>query len=58
MVGDWVGRRGVLPGYPPRTIPGPIIQLYSAKGPTYGQMKAILEVSVGFLDKGPERVQN
>ena len=22
--GDWVGAGGVLPGYPPRTIPGPI----------------------------------
>ena len=39
-VGSWVGTGGVLPGYPPSQLPGPIFNLNLALGPTYGQMKA------------------
>ena len=49
---------GTIPGTTQDPSQGPIYSLIARQGPTYGQMKAILEVSTGSLDKGPERVQN
>ena len=43
-------------GYYPASSQDPIFNIFKAKGPTYGQMKAILEVSMRFLRKGPGRV--
>ena len=51
-VWDW-GRAGRgYTGTPARTLPGPIFSLFKAKGPTYGQMKAILDYFMRFLRYG------
>ena len=52
--GWWEGGypEGCYTGYPSRTIPGPIFSIFKARGPTYGQMKLILEVSMRFPRKG------
>ena len=51
------GRTGVgLEGYTgthPGPIPGPVFSHIPEIVPTHGQMKAFLEVSPGFSDKGP-----
>ena len=44
-VGGWVG----YTGYPAGTLLDPYLVIFKAKGPTYGQKKAILEVSMRFL---------
>ena len=42
--GGWVAGRAIpVPTNPPSQ--GPIFSIFKAKRPTYGQMKAILEVS-------------
>ena len=52
----WVGAGGVLYRYPTQPVPGPNISIFEAEGPTHGQMKAFLEVSLRFPRKGLERV--
>ena len=46
-MGGWAGRG--YTGYYPATVPDPIFIIFSLRDPTYGQMKAILEVSMRFL---------
>ena len=43
--GDWVGSEGYYTGYYPGTIPDPIFNIFKARDPTHGRMKAILKVS-------------
>ena len=45
VVGYRVGGGEGYTGTHPQAIPGPIFSIYLALGPTYGQMKVILEVS-------------
>ena len=44
-VGGLGGLYRVLPAYPGPALPVPIFNIFKVKGPTYGQMKPILEVS-------------
>ena len=46
VVGGWV--EGYT-RYPPGTLPGPYLVIFWLKGPTHGQMKAILELFMRFL---------
>ena len=48
-VGSWVGGWEGYTGTQPQPSQGPIFSIFKVKGPTYGQMKAILEVSMRFL---------
>ena len=56
VVGRWVGRRGAIPVPSPNPPRIPIFSIFKAEGPTHGQIRLILEVSMRFLNKGPERV--
>ena len=38
--GSWVGREGCYTGYYPDTSLDPYLVIFSASGPTHGQMKA------------------
>ena len=56
MVGEGVpgvwglgGPGGVLYRVLPRTLQDPIFSIFKAKGPPYGQMKAISVISMRFL---------
>ena len=55
---DWGGLGEGYTGYPPSHPSGPIFNIFKAKGPTHGRMKAILEVFMRFLRMGLEWVQN
>ena len=44
----WVGG-GAIPGTHQTSSQGPIFNIFKAKGPTYGQMRAILDYSMRFL---------
>ena len=48
MVGTWVGLEGCYTGYHPVTLQDPYLVYSEAQGPTYGQMKLILEVLMRF----------
>ena len=49
-MGGWVD----IPGYYPVTLQDPYLDIFSLKGPTYGQMKPILEVPMRFPRIDPE----
>ena len=51
----WLGGLYRVPSQP---SPGPIFSIFKAKSPTYGQMKAILEVLMRFPRMGLGWVQN
>ena len=44
----WEGWEGYT-GYYPGTLPDPYSSIFKVKGPTHGQMKLFLEVSMRFL---------
>ena len=48
VVGTRWAWRGAIPGTHPDQSQDPIFSIFKAQGPTYGQMKAILEVSLRF----------
>ena len=43
--GDWVGREVGYTGTPAQPSQGPILTIFHASEPTYGQMKVFYEVS-------------
>ena len=47
-----VGRRGTIPGTQAQPSQYPYLTYFQASGPTYGQMKPILEVFMRFLRIG------
>ena len=48
-VGRWVGREGCYTGTPPVRSQDWLYTVFKVKGPTYGQMKAILDIMMRFL---------
>ena len=58
MVRDWVGTGRAIPVPSPASSQGPIFNIFKAKGPTHGQMKAILDPSTRFPEMGLEYDQN
>ena len=54
VVGGWVPGRGAIPVPTQYPSQGPIFSLFPGLRPTYGQMKAILEVSQINLRYDPQ----